>query len=751
MHKYNLVGKANTRYDSFPKADGSLPYGEDFIPEGALHCGVLFSPVPCGKLRKIDISKAEKLKGVAAIITSKNIPGINNRYGSGAPGHRFQPVLIDEKIEYIGDAIAIVGAESREILKEALSLVEIEIESLHGIWSTKHNEKSSAERCVCDFSVKRGEDLKKVFSTADVIVEKKYQTQFAEHAFIEPASGSSWIEEDGVITIRVGTQLIENYRAIATILGIPQSRVRHLGTYVGGGFGAKGMLTVEPYLALLTWLTKRPSTMVLGREEGIRHTVKKHPFEMHYKTAASKDGKILGVQAKIIADAGAYPYKSDLILLGTVCIAAGPYNIPNLEVRCRGFLTNNPITNAMRGVGSNQVCFAYENQMNLVANALKMNPSELRKKNFIQKGDRLANGQEIKYRPNLEECLESALNALGKSSKPSCPNKKIGRAVAANITGYGRPFDGAEASILMESDGSVIVRVSAPDIGAGQGATIQTITAEVLGLRLDQVSTRLSDSANTPFSGITAGSRQTMMAGLAVKNAAQEIKKSLLKAASNLLEASQDDIQFSNGEAWVLSAPKHRISIPVIAKKVKDLGESLHCTHGADIPVDDGDFAGRYMGGMPKTAEFTDYTFGVHASEVEVDIETGEVSLLKHIATHEVGRAINPVSVEGQFEGGSVMGIGYALHEKVAVDKGNCDSQNFHEYLIPTSQDIGEFQSVILECGEGAGPFGAKGVGEPPCNNAPASVAIAVSNAIEMEILELPITPESVLNAIQRT
>ncbi|MDA0998903.1 MAG: xanthine dehydrogenase family protein molybdopterin-binding subunit [bacterium] len=746
MAEHDLIGKSNIRFDAIPKADGSLPYGEDMVPTGALHCGVLFSPVPYGTLRKLDISKAKKVPGVAAVLTAENIPGKNIRYGSNTLTHAGQPVLIPvgSKIEFTGDALAIVGAETREALDAGIHAIRADIESHSGTWTMSESNSSAEKRRVCDFETARG-NLEAGFKEADVIIEKTYTTQLAEHAFLEPCSGSSWIDEDGVLTIRVGTQLIEYYRAIAAIIGVPQSKVRHLGTFVGGGFGAKGMMTVEPYLALLTHLTKRPAAMTLGREEGIRSTVKKHPFVMHYRTGVTREGKIVALEADIVGDAGAYPYKSNLFLLGAMCIAGGPYEIENIRIRAHGYLTNNPITNAMRGVGSNQVCFAYESQIELAAKELGIDPFELRRRNFIQKGGKLPTGQAIPFKPNLEGCLESARKALGARSSAK-PGKRIGQGFAANITGYGRPFDDANAAVHLEPDGSAVVRVSAPDIGAGQGATLQTIAAEVLGLRLDQVAVHLSDSATTPLSGITAGSRQTMMAGNALKGAAEEVRKALLRGASSALEAAEGDIRMSGGEIWVTSSPDRRITTAQAGAKAKELKESLHCTHGIETPGHEYENPERYMGGM---GGWADYTFGVHATEVEVDIDTGEVNVLKHVACHDVGRALNPQSVEGQFEGGAVMGIGYALHEEITMTKGDCRSQSFHEYLIPTSTDIGDFESIILECGEGLGPFGARGVGEPPCNNAPAAVALAVNNAIGTTVYELPITPEKVCWAVR--
>ena len=739
-----IVGKSNVRYDAIPKSDGSMPYGEDYIPDGALHCGVLFTPIPHGKLKSIDTRAAKRVPGVVAVLTAKDIPGKNFRFGSDTATHPGQPILVEDMIEFTGDALAVVGAESREALEAGIAAIKVEIEARGGVWTTRHGEKTAGERRVCDFEVTRG-DAPAAFAAADVIIERTYETQLAEHAFIEPASGTSWLEEDGVLTIRVGTQLIEYYRAMAMMLGLPQSRVRHLGTYVGGGFGAKGVLTVEPYLALLTHITRRPAQMVLGREEGIRSTVKKHPFKMHYRTAASKDGKILAVEAEVIGDAGAYPYKTNLFLLGGMCIATGPYEVPNAAIRCHGYLTNNPVTNAMRGVGSNQLCFAYENQMNLVAEALGMDPSEIRRRNFLQKGGKLVTGQKIEFETGLDSCLEGAIKALGPKRK-AAPGKRIGQGFAANITGYGRPHDSAEDAVHVEMDGSAVVRVSAPDIGAGQGATLQTLAAESLGLRLDQVSTRLSDSAATPLSGITAGSRQTLMAGHAVKLAADEVRKSLVTGAASLLEAAESDIRMGGGEAWVASSPDRRVALGQAAGKAKAMGESLHCTHGYNMPGHEYENPERYMGGL---GGWADYTFGVHATEVEVDIGTGEVNILKHVAAHDVGRALNPQSVEGQFEGGAVMGIGYALHEEITMTEGACRSQSFHEYLIPTSSDVGDFESIILECGEGAGPYGARGVGEPPCNNAPAAVALAVNDAIGGVVYELPITPERVWRTIQ--
>ena len=742
MSEFAIVGKPNPRFDALPKADGSLPYGEDQIPANALHCGLLYSPVPCGKLKRLDTSAAERVPGVAAVLTAKDVPGKNEHYGSGYPPHPSQPIFAKEDIRYTGDVLALVGAETREAVEAAIAAIKVEIEAAEGVWTTRHTEPGAEARKVCDFEVRRG-NAEEALSRADVVIERTYRTQLAEHAFLEPASGTSWIDADGVVTIRVGTQLIENYRAVAAVLGLPHSKVRVLGTFVGGGFGAKGVMTVEPYLALLTWKTKRPAVMVIGREHGIRSTMKKHPFEMRYRTGVSRDGKILAVDADIVGDAGAYPHKTNLFLLGAMCIAAGPYEIENVRVRAHGYLTNNPITNAMRGVGSNQVCFAYESQLELAAQALGMDAMELRRRNFIQKGGKLPTGQPIVNSPNLEGCLAAVLKALGPRPQAR-PGKRTGRGVAANITGYGRPFDAAEAAVHMENDGSAVVRVSAPDIGAGQGATLLSIAAEELGLGLGQVSIHLSDSATTPLSGITAGSRQTLMAGNSVRAAAETIKNGLLKGAGALLEAAAEDVRMAGGEAWVASAPERRVKMNLVVAKAKELKQQLHCTQNLNLPPHVYENPQRYMGGL---GGWADYTFGVHATDVEVDAETGEVQVLRHVACHDVGRALNPISVEGQFEGGAVMGIGYALHEEITMQKGVCRSQSFHEYLIPTSSDIGEFQSIILECGEGDGPWGARGVGEPPCNNAPAAVALAVGDAIGTRLLDLPVTPERVARA----
>ena len=549
----------------------------------------------------------------------------------------------------------------------------------------------------------------------------------------------AWIDSDGVITIRLSTQVIEHFRDVAEVLDVPQNRVRIIGTYLGGGFGGKEDVTVEVYLGLLALRTGRPVKMVWTRQESLLGRAKRHPYRLRYRTGALATGEIVAQEIDLLADSGGYAYLSALVLLYSTVTAAGPYRAPAVSVNARVAYTNNPPTSAMRGFGGMQTVFGYESQMDRIARALAISPVRVRAVNALQRGDSLPVGQVIETHVALPELAARAWAALDPPSTPRAPHVKIGRGLACNFQPYGRIVwlhDWASAWIGFEMDGSLVIRCGAPDVGGGQASSLCQIASEILGVPMDRVAVHVSNSALTPLAGTTTASRQLYMSGNAVLQAARELRAQLFVVAARTLEAAADDLEMIDEE--VCAADGRSLPLRSLLAQCARHGvprSHLGVYHApAGEPVDLNAGAGKI---------FPDYTFGAHAAEVEVDTETGVVRVLRYVAAHDVGRAINPQSVEGQIQGGAVQGLGYSL-----MEEGINLTTSFASYLIPSAADVPDVEAIIVESGEGLGPFNARGIGEPPIGPPAAAIANAIEDATGARITRLPITAERVARAL---
>ena len=499
MVQMTHVGTSPTKDDALAKAVGDTIYGDDFHLPGEIYGRVVRASMTPAKIKKIDASEALALPGVHCVLTAKDIPGKNEgRYPDF-------PVLAEDVVADIGDAVALVAADTWDLADEAASLVRVAYEPLPGAYDFAGLEEGEV---VCDWKTDKG-DLEAGFAAADVVVENTYFSACLDHAFIEPEGGVAWVDERGVVNIRVPTQMIENYQNVARTLDLPLSRVRYVCPMLGGAFGGKEHPLLGAFMALLAIRTGRPVRMAYSREETMNTGSKKHPFLMKYKTGATKDGKLTAIEVDIIGDAGGYAANSKGLLLGALVVSGGPYEIPNARGRARAVKTNNPFTEAMRGVGANQVCFAYEAQMDELAARLGMNPLEFREKNFITKGETLMQNQPVPSRVMLPELAAETKRLIGRSAG-RVPEKdhgpwRVGVGYVANMGGYGRPRNEGEVYVSIDLDGSVNVRTGASDVGAGQTQTNRQIAAEALGIALDDVTVTMSDSHVTPLVGVTAG------------------------------------------------------------------------------------------------------------------------------------------------------------------------------------------------------------------------------------------------------
>jgi CO/xanthine dehydrogenase Mo-binding subunit len=787
-----VVGQRVSPHDFVEKVKGSLHYAADWQLPGMLYGRLVRSLVPSARIVSIDTKEAQALRGVAAVLTGADVP--RNTLVERASGGLSElpiamPILAAERVRYVGEPIAVVAAATQQIADEAAELVAVEYEELPGL----HDMEAALEpgaplvhdegNLLVSWHIARG-DCDAAMAEADVVVEGTYRTQHVEHAYLEPEAGVGWMDHD-VVTVRASTQVVEHAAEIAEILDLPASKVRVIAAYLGGGFGGKEDMTVEPFIALLVWKTRRPVRMIWDRQESMLASTKRHPFLMRYRTGARRDGTIIAQDIDILGDAGAYPCLSARILFAGAALSCGPYQVPNVRIRSRPVFTNNVPTSAFRGFGAMQVTFGYESQMDRMAEALGMDPAELRRRNFHRKGDVIPTGEILDTVVAVGETLRRALSALGGRSEPSAPGRLIGRGFACNMQPYGRTIwfrDRAAAWLTLQADGSLLIRSGVTDLGAGQAASLCQIASEMLGVPLGDISVYIGDTALTPPAGGTFATRQLYMSGNAVLNAARALRASIDPVAADLLGCPVEELRYEDGLVRAggsadargsasprgvdpPSTPRHGASSASSAgpRGVDPPSTPRHGASSASISLAELAQAcdaravelsclstwraesGTFDPATGQGASFPDYTYGTHAAEVEVDPETGEVRVLRYVASHDVGRAINPMRVEGQIQGGAMQGLGYALTEEIVLEDGLTASSLFSSYFIPTAMDMPDVQVEIVESGEGKGPLNARGIGEPPVGPVAPAIASAIADATGCRPTRLPMTAERVL------
>ena len=751
------VGRPLTRTDAPGKVTGRTPYAGDYVMPNMLHMRVVRADRASARLKRLDVSKARALEGVACVLTGDDLP--DRTASTDIPGQTGQKrldtgqqILVKERVRYFGEPLALVAAETRDVADHAVDLVEVELEPLPGVYDPVEALRRDAPivqgttNVVAERRIRKG-DLDAGFAAADLIIENTFRTPFQEHAFLEPEVGLAWLDENGVVNIRVSTQVIEHFRPIADAIGVPHNRVRIRGALVGGGFGGKEDLTVEVYLALLALRTGRPVRLEYTREDSFVGHGKRHPFVMTYRTGVTRDGRITALDVDMVADSGAYVFLSPYVVLYALVAAPGPYRVDNLNVHARAVATNNMFTSAFRGFGAMQACAAYEQQMDEVANTLALDRMELRRRNFLKTGEPMSTGFVPPSAIWTEECAERAWAALGDPTPAEGP-LRIGRGIACYQQSYGRLtflHDTSEAWVGLEMDGTVVVRSGVTDIGAGQVSALGQIAVEVLGVTLDNVVIYNSDTAVTPLAGTTTATRALYMTGNAVKQAAEAVRARLAERAARELGAEAGDIDMAFNEVFVTDRPER--SIPLVDLVRLCGAEGIHRSELVMFRAPFGDFLD------PETGQgqaHPDYAYGAHAVEVSVDVDTGEVEVLKSVAAHDVGQCINPAAVEGQIQGGAQNGQGFALSEEMLYEEGRLVTPSFSEYLMPTAMDMPKVECILLESRSGVGPFGAKGIGEPAMTPVAPAIANAVADAIGVRVFEMPITPERVVMAMKR-
>lgn len=719
------IGQPHPRIDALGKVTGKTPYAGDLAMPGMLHMKILFAGRPHARVKHIDTNKAKLLEGVIAIYTAADVP--INEYGLQ---RNDQPVLCGpgsgkdggDIVRFIGDQVVAIVAKTEAIAAKARDLISVVYEDLPVVVDPVaamqpgatliHPEIGGTNICVHD-KIRKG-DIESGFAKAEVIVEGEYRTPVQEHAYLQPEAGLAYIDDEGRVTVQAGGQWTHTDRAqIAHALGFPDEQVRVIYPAIGGAFGGREDMSVQIVLALAAWKLQRPIKIIWSRQESIIGHGKRHPMVIRARWGATRDGKLVAAEHELIADAGAYMYTTNKVLGNSTITATGPYYIPNVRADVYGVYTNNIPGAAFRGFGAPQALFMAELQMDKLAEELNMDPTEFRLRNALKDGDTLGVGTPAPGPVSITECIRAARDKFGWNTKQRStsdnPILRRGRGFATGFKNVGFSFGYQENCwARVEIHGKteieqVVVWHAGAEVGQGTHTVMAQMAAEAVGVPYHKVTMITSDTATMGNPGSASASRMTFMAGNAIKGAAEDA-----------LQKWQAEERPAVAEYKYLAPPTTPFD--------KETGRS-----------------------MPNFS----YAYVAQAVEVEVDTETGFVRLKRVVSADDVGKAINPIQVEGQIEGGVVQAQGYALIEEYKAQAGHVNTDQLSTYLIPTVLDIPDtVESVIVEVPEPNGPWGARGLGELPFLPLAPAIVAAVHDATGVWFDEFPLTPERVLRGL---
>jgi CO/xanthine dehydrogenase Mo-binding subunit len=755
MAEPGIVGRWTRAPGAHDIVTGKARYCPDLRLPGMLTGRLLYSPHARARIKHLDVSRARAIPGVFAVITHADIAG-ENSYLYAVPD---QPLLAVEEVRFQGDAVAAVAAVDEATADAALRAIEVEYEVLEGIFDPLLAMQPGAdqviageENIIMHHTYRTGE-VDAALARADVIVENSYGTTWVEHAFLETEGGVARLGEDGVVTVWSSCQAPHRDRMqIARALGKPESMVRVITPYIGGAFGGKDEAHVQIHAALLACAAGRPVSLIRGRRESILTHVKRHPFIVQCTTAASSDGRLLAVKVRAIADAGPYTNASHEVLNKFGEFIGGPYTVQNLEVEQIGVRTNNPISGAFRGFGAPQAAFVYECQMDDLARKLGMDPLEIRLLNGVETGTRMYTGVVVREGSAMKASLRKAAEMIGwerrdQIERQPAPHLRRGWGMATILkgSGLGRGLaDHAGVVLEMHRDGSVSLRSGAADMGQGIMAILAQLAAEKLGVEMSAVRVVRADTARTPDAGASCASRQCIVSGNAVLEAAETIHESLMAIAAGKTKVSRDRLDLANGRLLVDGEP-HALSVADLALRALAWGYPMHAESRSHF---------QYPDDVPEvTYKYSQevFQFCTQIAQVLVDCETGQVEVERLIAVHDAGRMINPGGVYGQIEGGCAQGIGYALTEELVVRAGHTMNASLENYVIPMAMDIPELEMEVLEVPEPSGtPLGAKGIAESPIIPTAPAIRNAILDAVGKPLYQLPMNAERVLAALDR-
>ena len=754
--EYNVVGTTPIRHDGTDKVTGRAQYGADINLPGLLYGKVLRSPHAHARIKSINSSKAAALPGVHAVVTSADLPQASGRVidlGEGAmtnPKFLSNNCLAAEKALYKGHAVAAVAADSIHLAEEALKLIEVDYEVLSPVIdlleAMKEDSPAVHERLANlsnpnvrpgglrsdDDTGKAGNisnhlifemgDIEQGFKEADIVVEREYRTRAVHQGYIEPHAATALWNSDGMLTIWCSSQGHFNVRdQSASILGIPVSQVKVIPLEIGGGFGGKTLVYLEPVAAALSRKCGRPVKLAMSRTEVFEGTGPTSGAYMKVKMGVTEEGRITAADASLAYEAGAFP--GSPVNPGMQCIF-GCYNIPNARVQGYDVVLNHPKTAAYRAPGSPAAAFACESVVDEICEKLGMDPLDFRLLNGSKEGTRRVPGPMF---PSIGflETVQAAKEHDHWFSTLEGPNR--GRGVAGGFWFNGTGPSSALASVT--SDGTVTLVEGSPDIGGTRTVAAMHV-AEVLGIAAEDVLPQVGDTNSIGFTSMTGGSGVAFKTGWACYEAAQDIKQQMIERAARIWDISPEDVEYSDGVISHKSEPELRFTFKELAARLNGTGGPIAGRANVDP---------RGVGGA----------FAVHIVDVEVDPDTGKVEILRYTALQDAGKAIHPGYVEGQIQGGAVQGIGWALNEEYYFnDSGEMANSSFLDYRMPTALDLPMIDTVVVEKANPGHPYGVRGVGEIPIVPPMAAIANAIYSAIGVRMNQLPMNPGRVLESI---
>ncbi|WP_434582203.1 xanthine dehydrogenase family protein molybdopterin-binding subunit [Carbonactinospora thermoautotrophica] len=737
------IGRNVLRPDGLGKARGSFVFASDIWADGLLWAEVLRSPYPSARIRSIDCSEALRVPGVHAVITQEDLPG----YGYFGVELVDQPVFAHEVVRFYGEPVAAVAAEHPAAARRAAARIRVDYELLEPV--TDPEKAFTAEPIHLDGNVIRHLEIRHGDPAAagDVVVEGLYEVAMQDQAFLGPEGGLAIPGEDHVELYVASTWLHSDRDQVAQCLGLEPSQVRLTLAGVGGAFGQRGDVAMQVQLALLALKTGRPVKMIQSREDMFCGHPHRHPARMRYRHHATRDGRLVKVEAQILLDGGAYAATSASVLAQACCFAAGPYVVPNAHIDGYVVRTNNPPAGSMRGHGTVQVAFAYEAQMDKLAAALDMDPVDLRLRNALSTGDVLITGQVVNSPAPVRELLQACADAPmpqpipkpppailpgGAGRTAELPTIRRGTGFAVGIVGLlgSEGYeDYATATVRLEND-VALVTCAAAEVGQGFLTLATQIVQEILGV--EQVELGPADTGSGS-SGPSVGSRQTWVSGGAIEQAAKAVRRKLLAPIGERLGMSPELLRIRDGNIVSYDGIVRMTLAEAVAGRV--IEETVTYRPAPTTPLDANGQGDAFAG----------FAFVAHRAVVDVDPELGLVRVVEVTTAQDVGKVLNPLQLTGQIEGGVVQGAGGAVLEELISARGQVLNPSFTDYLIPTAVDAPDVRiAALVEEAEPGAPFGAKGAGEPPIIGVGAAIAAAIRNATGLELPRMPIRPQDI-------
>jgi CO/xanthine dehydrogenase Mo-binding subunit len=735
------------RNDAYAKVTGDAKYTDDLKFSNLLHAAPVYSDFVHAKIESIITGEAEKCPGVVRVLTARDVPGANH-CGQIVGDYR---IFADDKIRYNGDVVAMVVAESRDIAIRASRLVRVEATPLPAMLDPEQAMGPNAvlvhlnhgSNIIATHQIRRG-NMDQGFGEAAFVIEEKFQTQFIEHAYLEPEVAVCVPRPDGVIEVYGSMQHpFSTRRFTAACLDVALSEIEVVGVPMGGGFGGKDdtAAIVCARTALAAKLLNRPVKMMYRREWSIRESYKRHPYRIYYKMGVTRSGRISAVQCRIIADAGAYCSVTPWVTWRSTVQCCGPYQVENVHCDTYGVYTNNVVTGAMRGFGSPQINFAMEQMVEIAAAKAGLTGIEFRRRNMVRQGSLTITGQRLDgHKVAMEQVLETVLGETDYASKlarcslgKSDSDELYGIGLAMSYRGVSLGAEGVDfcaAIINAQADGSILLETGIHENGQGSESALMLICARELGVDIGRIRYRRASTSNIPDSGTTVASRGTIMGGGAVTVAAQELKNKIAEALCERLHCRPEEVQFKDNCVF------GKTECVTYADAMKAMFQSQR------FPYAFGVFKAPRVTWEERTGQgdaYFTWVYGCQAVELTVNKKTGKVKLLNAVAAHDIGRAINPGMVKGQIFGGMAMGTGFGLHEEIKLKDGKITNLNLNTYRMPRATDLPEMKANLVENPDPVSPSGAKSIGEPANEIMAPAIANAIYHATGRRHFALPI------------